>query len=299
MGGGSAPSAPKTNYQRDIRQFVAGMKGSMGDVLGVEGRYRDNFQGLNLNDASSFLYGTGGNQGLVALNRNMIDKAGNQLARARGDEIGTMTNQAGDIRGLLQAVSPESAKMVNMAYQDAMQAQRSAQGLSGQESRSARQFALEGSMMQGRGGDNSALAAQILNRDNILTQKRQEASQLTQNAYNMANSFYSAPGLQALSAVPNSYQAGLGMTQMGLSAIGAGKPQLVDIGAGLNLGAANRQNQFAANASAAGKPNPYISAGTGALSGAAAGATIGSAVPIFGTAVGAIVGGAAGYYSAR
>lgn len=250
--------ATQTNYRRDIRQFVQGMKSTMPDVLGMEGRYRDDFTGLNLGDIQDFIGGTNGQQGLLALNNLFGKKSANQLQYARGRDLRGMTDQAGLTRNLMQAVSPESAKMVKLAYQDALQAQKNAQGLTGQEARSARQFALEGSQMQGREGDNSALAAQVLNRDNILTQKRQEASQMTQNAYGMANSFYTQPGLQALSMTPQSYTAGQQMLNLGLGAIGSAKPQMIDIGAGLNLGAANRQNlvgMAAANAQSSATQN--------------------------------------------
>lgn len=250
--------ATQTNYRRDIRQFVQGMKSTMPDVLGMESRYRDNFTGLNLGDIQDFIGGTKGQQGLLALNNLFGKQSAQQLQGARGRDLRGMTDQAGLTRNLMQAVSPESAKMVKLAYQDAIQAQKNAQGLTGQEARSARQFALEGSQMQGREGDNSALAAQVLNRDNILTQKRQEASQMTQNAYGMANSFYTQPGLQALSSTPQSYTAGQQMLNLGLGAIGSAKPQMIDIGAGLNLGAANRQNlvgMAAANAQSSATQN--------------------------------------------
>lgn len=303
MGGGDTPQAPKANYKKDIQQFVAGLRSTMPDVLGMEGRYRNDFTGLNLGDIQDFTRGAKGETGIVDQASGLIGQAGKQLGKARANELRQMTNQASGVRNLLANVSPESAQMVKFAQEDAVAAQRAAMGLTGSERRSAQQFAREGAADRGRLMDNSALASEVLNRDTILSAKRQEAQAATQNAYNLANSFYSAPGLQALSSTPNSYQAGQSYLGLGLGAIGSAKPQLVDIGAGLNLGAANRQNQFAANAANAGKPNPYMTAGTGALSGAATGAAVGSVVPGIGTAIGAIggaiIGGAGGYYGAR
>jgi hypothetical protein len=65
-------------------------------------------------------------------------------------------------------------------------------------------------------------------------------------AYQAAGGFYTQPGLQLLGSQPLSYQVGNQMMGLGLDAIGAGKPQLFDVGSALNLGAANRQNQLAA-----------------------------------------------------
>lgn len=232
----------EVNYQRDINSFVQGMKGSMPTVLGLENRYRDNFTGLNLGDIADFMGGTKGQMGLLGLGRQFTKSAGNQLGAARRMELGQMTRQADNVRGLFQTLSPESARMVGMAQQDAIRAQQAAQGLTGSEQRTAQQFAREAASDRGRVMDNSAMAAEVLNRDNILGQKRQEAYSATQSAYNLANSFYTQPGMQALSSVPNSYQAGQGYLNLGLGSIGSARPQLVDIGAGLNLGAANRQN---------------------------------------------------------
>jgi hypothetical protein len=332
MGGGDKPEAPKINYKKDIEQFVSGLRSSMPDVLGMEGRYRNDFTGMNLGDVRDMLQGTKGEQGLMDQSGKLITQAGKQLGKARAQELRQMTGQSGQVRNFLESVSPESAQMVAFANQNAQTAQRAAMGLTGSEQRSAQQFAREGAADRGRLMDNSAMASEVLNRDSILGAKRQEAQAATQNAYSLSNSFYSAPGLQALSSMPNSYQAGQGYLGMGLGAIGSAKPQLVDIGAGLNLGASNRQNQFAANAAAAGRVNPYISAGAGALSGAATGATVGSAlaatglgtatgvaagaatgvgagaaagaaagsvVPVWGTAIGALIGAGAAYYGTR
>jgi hypothetical protein len=232
----------EVDYERDIKSFVAGLKGSMPSVLGMEKRYRDDFTGLNLGDVYDMLGGTKKNKGLFELGGKYSKRASNQIDDARTRELAQMRGQTAGVRGLFQSLSPEAARMVSFANQDAITAQRNAQGLTGGEARSAQQFAREGAADRGRVMDNSAMAAEILNRDNILGQKRQEAYGATQNAFNMASAFYTQPGLQSLNSMPNSYQAGQGYLNLGLGAIGSARPQMVDIGAGLNLGAANRQN---------------------------------------------------------
>ena len=265
MGSPKAPDAPKTDYEGDIKSFVKGIQGSLPAVLGAEGKYRKQFGDLNLTDISSFLKGQNGRKGLAGLGGTYSGVAGQQLASARGADLKSMTSQAGATRGLLQHLSPESAAMVAQANQQALTAQHAAQGLTGQENRTAQQFAREGAADRGRVMDNSAIASEVLNRDTILGQKRQEASTATTNAYNLSNSFYSAPGLQALSQVPQSYQAGQNYLNMGMGGVGMAKPQLIDIGAGLNLGAANKQNQFNADSTnaqiKAQQQNSMISAG--------------------------------------
>ena len=85
-----------------------------------------------------------------------------------------------------------------------------------------------------------------MGRENVFAQKRAEAAQAGQNAYNVAQEFYTQPGLSLLSAAPLSYQQGQQFVNTGLGAIGAGTPQLFDPSVGLNLGAAQRANQLAA-----------------------------------------------------
>jgi len=292
MGGGS-PETPKTDYNKDITSFVNGLTNSFPKVLNAEKKYRGDFSELNLKDIDSFLRGTGGTKGLAGLQKNATKTANAQLLSARNQELRGMRDSSSITRSLLESISPESAAAVKASSEAAARATESAKGLSGQEARSAQQFAREGSASRGRLLDNSSIASEVLNRESVLGQKRQEAASANQQAYQMANSFYSAPGLQALSSVPNSYQQGQGLLGISLSSLGSAKPQLIDIGAGLNLGAANRQNQFAANSAQqqaqAQRQGSYVTAG------ATAGATYGSAFGPWGTLIGGVAGAGAGY----
>lgn len=85
-----------------------------------------------------------------------------------------------------------------------------------------------------------------MGREDVFARKRAEAAQAGQNAYNVAQGFYTQPGLSLLSNAPLSYQQGQQFINTGLGAIGSGTPQLFDTSVGLNLGAAQRSNQLAA-----------------------------------------------------
>jgi hypothetical protein len=85
-----------------------------------------------------------------------------------------------------------------------------------------------------------------MGREDMLARKRMEAAQAAQNSYNLSQGFYTQPGLNLLSSAPISYQQGQNFLQTGLGAIGSGTPQLFDTSVGLNLGAAQRSNQLAA-----------------------------------------------------
>jgi hypothetical protein len=108
--------------------------------------------------------------------------------------------------------------------------------------------------------------------------KRQEAIQAQTGAFNMAQNFYTAPGLQALGNAPLSYQAGQDQLKLGLGAIGSAVPQMINPDTGANLGMANRANIVAAQgaqASATGSALGGLFQGIGsAVAGIAAGSDI-------------------------
>jgi hypothetical protein len=273
---GSKPKsvkAPKANYARDIRQMLSAFQQSMPGILSFEQQYRPQFQDLNLQDVSRF------GLGMLGLSPEFTQQTAQQLGAAREAELGQMTGQAGLTRGLMAGLSPEQASAVQQAQQESQRAYASAQGVTPQERRMYQQTAREGAQAAGRVGGNAAIASEIMGREDIMARKRAEAAQAGQQAFNLAGQFYTAPGLQLLGSQPLSYQTGNQMMGLGLDAIGAGKPQLFDVGSALNLGAAQRQNILSANAATQQNRATY-SAGMmnmiGNVAGAATGAFIAS-----------------------
>jgi hypothetical protein len=245
---GSVPKvkAPKMDIAKDISGYVSGMSESLPQIFTQEQQFRPQFQGLNLGDIQSFLGGQGGQQGIFGLSREASQQAGMGLGETRAAELGQMTGQAGLTRGLMQGLSPEQAYAVQNADNEARRAYASSQSLNPQEQRSYQQTAREGASAAGRIGGNAAIASEVMGREDMLARKRMEAAQAAQNSYNLSQGFYTQPGLNLLSSAPISYQQGQNFLQTGLGAIGSGTPQLFDTSVGLNLGAAQRSNQLAA-----------------------------------------------------
>jgi hypothetical protein len=269
---GSKPKsvkAPKANYDRDINQMQSAYQQSMPGILSFEQQYRPEFQRQNLADVSQF------GLGLLGMSPEFTQQTAQQLGAARETELGQMTGQAGLTRGLMAGLSPEQASAVQQAQQESQRAYASAQGVTPQERRMYQQTAREGAQAAGRVGGNAALASEIMGREDIMARKRAEAAQAGQQAFNLAGQFYTAPGLQLLGSQPLSYQTGNQMMGLGLDAIGAGKPQLFDVGSALNLGAAQRQNIVNANAANAQARASYSSGLFSGLGGLAQG--VGSA----------------------
>jgi hypothetical protein len=266
---GSKPKsvkAPKFDPSGDLSQMLSAYRQSMPGILSFEQKYRPQFQKLNLADVSQF------GLGMLGMSPQFTQGAAQQLGAAREAELGQMTGQSGLTRGLMEALSPEQAAVVGGAQAEAERAYAAAQGVTPEQQRMYQQAAREGAQAAGRVGGNAAIASEIMGREDIMARKRAEAAQAGQQAFNLAGQFYTAPGLQLLGSQPLSYQVGNQMMGLGLDAIGAGKPQLFDVGSALNLGAANRQNQLAAaqaNAQAKAMQNAAMWGAIGEVAGSA------------------------------
>ena len=263
-------SVPKTNIKKDIKKYVSGVSQSLPKVIGEEGKYRPQFQGLNLGDIQSFLGGTSGQTGVIGLGGLYGQQVGQQIAEQRGVEFGQMTGQSGMARILFDQLTPEAADQVRRANEEAQRAYAAARGLTPQETRASDQQTREAFAARGMLNSNSSVAAEAMSRYGFLGEKRQEAAQRGQEAFNYGQQFYTQPGLQALSSVPHGYTAGQNQMQIGLGAIGAGAPQLFDFNAAMGVGATDRQNQFqaamAANAANQNRYAGYMQAGGQLLS---------------------------------
>jgi len=238
--------APKMDIGGDIQKYVSGYKQALPSVLSAEKQYRPEFLGLNLGDVGSFLQGTQGQQGLYGLGRTAQQEAGQNILDARGTELQGMTGQAGAFRSFAQALSPESQTQVDAANMEAARATQAARQLTPEEQRMSDQAQREAFASRGMLNSRGSVAGEVLGRAGVMAQKRQEADYSRRGAFDMAQNFYTAPGIQALGNLPLSYQAGQQQLGLGLGAIGSAVPQMINPDAGANLGMQQRSNQVAA-----------------------------------------------------
>ena len=245
MGGSTKVPTPKEpNIGKDISKYVKGYGEALPSVLGLEQQYRPQFGALNLADIGQY------QQGLQALQGGATATAQEQLGAARGAEFAGMTGQAGQVRGLLGAISPESQRMMELQNLQAEQAYASSQGLSPQEQRSATQTARESYGAAGRLGGNLGIVGEAMGRESVLAQKRQEAAGRIGQAYGTSQQFYS-PALSLLGGTPTSYGAGQQFTQYGMGMLGQSTPQMINPDTGANLAAAYRRDVLGAQSAQA------------------------------------------------
>lgn len=261
---------------QDISNYIGGYGKALPSLLALEQKYRPEFGKQNLADIGQY------QMGLQALQGKATQTAQKQLQAARGAEFAGMRAQTGQVRGLLENISPEAKRMMQLQNLQAEQAYASSQGLSAQERRSAEQGARESYGTAGRLGGNLGIVGEAMGRENVLSQKRQEAAGRIGQAYGTSQQFYS-PTLALLGGTPTSYGAGQQFTQYGMGMLGESTPQMINPDVGLNLAAAGRRDLLGAQ-SAQAQANAARSAGM--MGG------IGSAVGGIAAAGGAIAGAA-------
>lgn len=210
---GSAPKVPKP---QDPLALAGGQSSQLLSYYGSEvpkfmelqSQLGPGLMAQMLGQSSQFLKGVEGQPGFNKLQKSAGKVAGQTIAELRARELGQMTGQTGLTRGLMEALSPEQAAAVRASAQEAERARASAQGVTPQEQRMYEQTAREGAQAAGRLGGNAGLAAEIMGREGVLGNKREEAARAGARSYEMAGGFYTQPGLQALSSAPLAYSAG-------------------------------------------------------------------------------------------
>jgi len=237
--------------------------------LELSKRFGPEFMSQMFGQTGQFLGGVNGQPGFNALQLSSAQQAGQTLGQVRAEELGLMTGQTGLTRGLMQSLSPEQAAVVQASAQEAQRARASAQGVTPEEKRMYEQSAREAFQSSGRLGGNASIVSEAMARESLMQQKRQEAAAAEADVFKQAGSFYTSPGLQALSAAPLAYNAGGKDLALGLQ-LGPASSGEFDYNMPINLamtqaGAQNQSNmaQYSANAAAsAAKAKAYASLGS-------------------------------------
>jgi len=231
-------------------------------ILAAERTYGPQYAQLQLGGLEDFLMGTGGQQGFLAMQEEAAERAGEvereQTALARQSAIESVLGLAPGYVSGMRGAQPQATGLAEAQAQQAGQLQQfatermeAAGGLSPEERRLAQQRALSTAEAQGRVRDTSALAAELLGREEILGTRRAEALQAQQTATGArAAAFDMERGLSGNIAgtilgqgttAPAIGQAYAGGAQMLQQQVG---PQLFDPNVGVNMALQDLQNQI-------------------------------------------------------
>ena len=268
-----------------------------GQILASEQMYRPQYTQLELADINTILQGGGGQMGLLGLQDVASRQAagiGQELTSAqRAADIADVEALGGRATAALRAADPMQQAIVNQLNALAADRYAASGQLSPQEMRGAQQSARLGGLSRGRVGDVSTVASEVLNREQALAARRQEALQAAQMAF-AVNQATAADPFQAILGRP-AQAPGMGMASTQFAAGLAGQqlgPNLFDPNAGINLALQNQANQanyqssiYGAQAGYAGATNQGrgamiggIASGVGALAGGVLGGPLGAAL---------------------
>jgi len=239
-----APTTP--DYANATGNILGIYESTTPRVQAFEKTAREGYGALNLGDIAGSMFGIGGEQGIVGQTGQAATQAQQQIQGLRAGEYGSMTGQAGAVRGLLGEMSPEAQRMMQLQAQQAEQAYARSQGLSPQEQRSAQQGARESFASAGRLGGNAAVASEILNRESSLANKRSEAANATSRAYQTAQNYY-APAQGLLQMTPAGMEYGRQYAAQGQAQLGQAAPKLFDYATGFGMEQSRVQAQNAYN----------------------------------------------------
>lgn len=263
-----------------------------GQILAAEQMYRPQYTQLELNDINTFLQGSGGQMGLLEIQDLASRRAGGigqeLTSMQRAADIADVEALGGRATAALRAADPMQQAIVNQLNALAADRYAASGQLSPQEMRGAQQAARLGGLARGRVGDVSTVASEVLNREQALAARRQEALQAAQMAF-AVNQATAADPFQAILGRP-AQAPGMGMASTQFAAGLAGQqlgPNLFDPNTGINLALQNQANQANYQSSIYGSQ-----AGFAGAQAQARGAMIGGLMSGIGALGGGLLGGA-------
>jgi len=210
-------------------------------MLEVEKQLRPQYAALNLADLQAYQTGLLGLQEATTRQAGRLERE--TLAAQREADIAAVEGMGGRATAALRAADPYSARLAELSQQAAEKAYAQAERVTPEQMRGAQQMARAAGLARGRIGDQSAVAAEILGREDVLGRRRAEAAQYGQLAFGM-NRAISADPFQAILG-RQSGALGYGAQQMGMAQqLGAQPigPRAVDYNAALNLAMQNQAN---------------------------------------------------------
>lgn len=250
-----APDAPQPIDPADSSlKYIEGISDPalQQKIISAERTYRPQYAELNLRDAQNYLYGVRGEPGLLDLyaqaaagaeqTRSQVSASQRESDIRDVEELGQRATKA------FRASDPETQKVIEnqMALNDLLFSR--AQGVTPQQTRDAQQAAREAFSARGRVGDNAAVAAEIINREDFRRQNRDEYARNANQTYAMLRSSAADPFQAILGRPAGAMDYGTSYANAAQGYIGASTPQLFDPDAGINLALQEQANMANFNA---------------------------------------------------
>ena len=151
-------------------------------IIGAEEQFRPRYAALELQDIATYARGLEETPGVFDLleeqSRRAAELQREQLQLQREADVQALQEFAPQAVEAYRAADPRSAELADLAQQQAVRLFGEAEGeLSPERRRLAEQAARQASLARGRVGDESAVAAEILGREQFKAGLRQEVRQ--------------------------------------------------------------------------------------------------------------------------
>ena len=215
-------------------------------IIEAERTFRPQYTALELAEQEAALFGRGGQDGLIELQRRASERFAPIEEAAKEREIERLEKFGGQVTDAFRAADPRATRLADLAAQQAETLFAEGEGqLSPERRRMATQAARAGSLSRGRIGDQSSVAAELLGREQIRSGLRQEARQAGIGAFRQARQVGADPS-QFLFGRPSQFtQMGSGLYGQAVNLAGqqAG-PQLFDPNVGINMAMQRQSDQF-------------------------------------------------------
>ena len=215
-------------------------------IIEAERTFRPQYTALELAEQEAALFGRGGQDGLIELQRRASERFAPIEEAAKEREIERLEKFGGQVTDAFRAADPQATRLADLAAQQAETLFAEGEGqLSPERRRMATQAARAGSLSRGRIGDQSSVAAELLGREQIRSGLRQEARQAGIGAFRQARQVGADPS-QFLFGRPSQFtQMGSGLYGQAFNLAGqqAG-PQLFDPNVGINMAMQRQSDQF-------------------------------------------------------
>lgn len=234
-GSGGSPM-PQLTPKQSLMSYLKGLDKGLPMLMGMEQTYRPQFGELNQNDQSQYL------DFLLGLGGKVNTAGADQLQSSRQKEYANMLGNAGSVLGILGGIDPAGKRQAEQATALADNAYNRAMGpLSFQDKRSTDQQSRELFGARGRVNDNVSVMSELLGRESVKRDQREEAAALGSQAFAL-NQAYTSPAMSLLLGVPAGMSLGQDYLNRSASAIGANTPQFINPDAGMNMGLQQNAN---------------------------------------------------------
>mgnify|MGYP006267161547 CR=1 FL=1 len=221
--GSKKTKVPKPpSYEQMMNTNLNAQENIQGRLLGLEAKYRPQYQSLQEQTLSRQLYGGDGTQGYVS----MLNQANAALAGVQQNAANTYMNTMGGLAGKAKSMmlTPESAMMQSTLMAQAQAGLNAGTGLTLEDQRQAFQTANSAMAMRGLGG-RQGVAAGVLSNYGLGLQRQDRARQFAGSMMN-ADIALQSSALQAAGNAMNMYGAGGQFMGQANQMLGQYQPQI-------------------------------------------------------------------------